>query len=247
VDHKCPFTGELCPLPKLYHVTDIKDGESETIDICEKCLSGYLDGSKPVEEVKEPEVEVDIKLDPDKIPVNPTETEANDFLKEVMDIVEQVLPDKKVYAIDIGTIDSEEGNNILESEFKDDSFGDPEKECEKCKFKLKDIIKNNKLGCSNCYKVFEEELERILNNAHSLPNQKRKKLKHVGKTPKQFRHNHHHQKQKRKHTLLSLKKQMALAVEKEDYETAAILRDEINAIVDKVNKKSDKFNEDDSS
>jgi len=103
----------------------------------------------------------------------------------------------------------------LESETAD---GAAELKCSHCGFTQADFKKTGRLGCSECYIVFGEALESLLKSMH-------KGTRHVGKTPVAQRKLRDTQKQ-----VKSLQDQLNKAVEAEDFEQAAKLRDEMKRI-----------------
>jgi protein arginine kinase activator len=86
-------------------------------------------------------------------------------------------------------------------------------ECEVCGVKFVDFRNSGRLGCPNDYTVFRKELLPLLENIHG-------ETKHVGKTPRRLP-----QQRQKQAELIALRKQLAVAVNKEDYEEAARLRD----------------------
>ena len=86
-------------------------------------------------------------------------------------------------------------------------------ECEVCGIKFVDFRNTGRLGCPHDYVVFREELLPLLENIHG-------ETKHVGKSPRRMPQN-----QQKQAELVTLRKQLAHAVNKEDYEEAARLRD----------------------
>lgn len=78
--------------------------------------------------------------------------------------------------------------------------------------------KTGKLGCSGCYEFFEKELEPVLKSIHGNTG-------HVGKTP--GRESRGIDRTKRLH---ELRAKLRLVIEMEEYERAAEIRDEINAL-----------------
>jgi len=102
-------------------------------------------------------------------------------------------------------------------------FGKHVKEVEKVKLKCKncgltydDFRKFGRLGCSQCYEAFKTHLSTLLKKIHGS-NQ------HVGKTPAKLPTT----KRKKIEDLQELKKQMIEAIQMEDFEKAANLRDKI--------------------
>lgn len=89
--------------------------------------------------------------------------------------------------------------------------------CEKCGSSFNDIVKSGRLGCANCYKTFYDKLMPSLERIHG-------RTRHEGKIANGS------PVQKKIDKAAELKKQLDAAVEKQDYETAAKLRDEIKAL-----------------
>jgi protein arginine kinase activator len=87
--------------------------------------------------------------------------------------------------------------------------------CTVCGFTQSDFKKTGRLGCSNCYTVFADSIAPMLKNMH-------KGTAHVGKVPAAFR-----QSREQDEKLRSLQDDLAKAVEAEEFELAAKLRDEI--------------------
>lgn len=90
--------------------------------------------------------------------------------------------------------------------------------CEQCGTTFVEFRNNGLLGCPNDYDVFEEALAPLLERAHGEG-----ATHHVGKTPKGDTDGS----AARQRELLRLRRQLGEAVEREDYETAAKLRDRI--------------------
>jgi protein arginine kinase activator len=93
--------------------------------------------------------------------------------------------------------------------------GGPDVKCPRCGFTQADFKKAGRLGCPECYKTFAEGLESLLKTMH-------KGTRHVGKAPEAMR-----QTRDLSDRLKSLQKKLAKAVEDENFEQAAQLRDEI--------------------
>lgn len=91
----------------------------------------------------------------------------------------------------------------------------PEQPCPDCGMEGEEFIKRGRFGCQSCYTHFQET---YLSMADVFQNGARK---HVGKRPKNF------VEAERKESLQTLKLMMASAVEKEQYEVAAKIRDRI--------------------
>src|ERR1700722_1008659 len=95
------------------------------------------------------------------------------------------------------------------------SSGGMELKCPRCGFTQADFKKAGRLGCSECYKTFADGLEGLLKTMH-------KGTRHVGKVPLALQQN-----RDLSERLKSLQKKLAKAVDEENFEQAALLRDEI--------------------
>jgi protein arginine kinase activator len=96
--------------------------------------------------------------------------------------------------------------------------GEPSTKCPVCGFTQADFKKTGRLGCSGCYTAFAEGLNSLLKAMH-------KGTEHVGKLPVRAQ----------KTLALSdrmktLTENLKKAVEQENYETAASLRDQIKQL-----------------
>ena len=112
--------------------------------------------------------------------------------------------------------------NLLAHQTSDEElFGlaDKNTTCPHCGFTLEQYRKEGVLGCPCDYEVFEEALLPLIKKAHD------DKTSHCGKVPSKIPAD-----TKKQVELLNLRKQLETAVQSEDYETAAKLRDKINQI-----------------
>lgn len=98
-------------------------------------------------------------------------------------------------------------------ELEDALFG--QQECPDCGIKFVDFRNSHRLGCARDYQVFKNELMPLLENIHG-------ETRHVGKTPRRYP-----QTKQNEAELLQLRSRLKRAVEREDYEEAARLRDQI--------------------
>ena len=87
--------------------------------------------------------------------------------------------------------------------------------CPGCGFTQADFKKAGRLGCPACYETFAEPMEGLLKTMH-------KGTQHVGKVPESLRQN-----RDVSDRLKVLEKKLSKAIDREDFEEAAILRDEI--------------------
>jgi protein arginine kinase activator len=96
---------------------------------------------------------------------------------------------------------------------------DKSQACPHCGFTLDQFRKEALLGCPYDYEVFEKSLLPLIEKAHNG------KTTHCGKFPSRIPHD-----TKKQMELLNLRQQLETAVQSEDYELAAKLRDKISAI-----------------
>ena len=90
--------------------------------------------------------------------------------------------------------------------------------CECCGRSFAEISKSGKVGCPSCYAIFYDRLLPMVQRLHG-------KTRHVGKIPEAGS-----EEARRAQELDGLKKQLAEAVEKQEYETCATLRDRIREL-----------------
>ena len=93
--------------------------------------------------------------------------------------------------------------------------GGLEIKCPRCGFTQADFKKAGRLGCAECYKTFADGLEGLLKSMH-------KGTRHVGKVPESLR-----QTRDLSDRLSALQKKLNKAIEEENFEQAAQLRDQI--------------------
>ncbi len=91
-------------------------------------------------------------------------------------------------------------------------------ECDMCGIKFVDFRNTGRLGCPHDYQEFREELTPLLENIHG-------ETRHVGKTPRRGADT-----KKRESELIQLRNRLKQAINREDYEEAARLRDRIKAL-----------------
>ena len=101
--------------------------------------------------------------------------------------------------------------------------GGSEIQCPRCGFTQADFKKAGRLGCPDCYTAFAEALENLLKTMH-------KGTRHVGKVPENLRES-----RDSNDRLKLLQKRLAKAIESEDFERAAVLRDEIKQTSSRLN------------
>ena len=96
--------------------------------------------------------------------------------------------------------------------------------CPVCGFTQTDFKKSGRLGCSSCYDAFSEGLGSLLRAMH-------KGTEHVGKLPHRA-----HRAVEMNDRMRSLTENLQKAVEEENYESAASLRDEIKLLEGELTK-----------
>lgn len=115
-------------------------------------------------------------------------------------------------------------------DFKDETTQENNVEilsCPVCNWDESQLRATGKLGCENCYKVFEELLSGALKNMH-------RGLSHLGKHPA----GKSNELCKLHHELTKLQKLLAQAIEKEEYEDAAGIRDRITELKEECERLS---------
>lgn len=95
--------------------------------------------------------------------------------------------------------------------------------CPSCELSYEDFKKFGRLGCSECYTAFQSQLTGLLKRIHGSNH-------HLGKTPATVPAVAGSAKVE---TLSDFKKQLVVAIEREDFEKAAELRDKIRAFEEK--------------
>lgn len=88
--------------------------------------------------------------------------------------------------------------------------------CDNCGTTFEEFRQHSLLGCSQCYSVFEEQLAPLIERAHESATH------HIGKVPQRAGDGEHRQQR-----LLQVRRKLNDAVDDENYELAAKLRDEI--------------------
>lgn len=86
--------------------------------------------------------------------------------------------------------------------------------CTRCGISFEEIARSGKVGCADCYKQFREKLTPTVERLHG-------KADHLGKVP------NHKPAEPQKSKLEELKEQLAKAIEAQEFEQAAVLRDAI--------------------
>lgn len=93
-----------------------------------------------------------------------------------------------------------------------------EPKCAQCGMGLSEFKKLGRFGCPACYDAFKDALTPVLRGMH-------RGLRHVGKVPKTYRPT-----QSIPDRVRELQKQLKKAVEEENFEQAAVIRDQIKLL-----------------
>jgi protein arginine kinase activator len=106
-----------------------------------------------------------------------------------------------------------------------------EKKCPSCKMSLADFKKISRFGCAMCYETFADEIKNMVEEMHRNTRHIGKKpVSHPASTTTYIEH---------KDSLEELKFRLQKAIELEDYEKAAGLRDKIQQISTQYKKLND--------
>lgn len=128
--------------------------------------------------------------------------------------------------------------NIFSSFFKDSAFalaGAKSELCEKCGSSFDDIIRTGMVGCADCYSRFYDRLLPSIQRIHG-------RTGHVGRTPIEYTKvdddpvKAEKKEISKEDKIKDLEKQMQRAVEEQNFEQAAALRDEIKELKGKEEK-----------
>ena len=120
-----------------------------------------------------------------------------------------------------------ENNSIFDvlSSFLNDTVNvkTTHKTCNCCGITYQEVLKSGRLGCSSCYNVFKDELISTLQRLYGNTN-------HIGKKLNNEAHVVADKEQSIDEKIKEKKKELSLAIENEEYEKAAVLRDEIKVL-----------------
>jgi protein arginine kinase activator len=100
-------------------------------------------------------------------------------------------------------------------------------QCDHCSMTFNQFIKAGRFGCSHCYTVFKEQLKPIYKRLHSGNSH------HNGKIPNRIGGTMHIKK-----NIDALKLQLTELITKEEFEQAAVIRDEIRLLDQRLSESS---------
>jgi protein arginine kinase activator len=98
--------------------------------------------------------------------------------------------------------------------------------CPNCGITFREFRSQGRLGCPHDYIAFAKELKPLLENIHN-------ETQHTGKFPKRAPHASQLQ-----YRLIKLRSELRAAIDEEEYETAARIRDEIQSLEKEFESKS---------
>lgn len=107
---------------------------------------------------------------------------------------------------------------LLDSAVADTDADEAMGRCPNCHRSYESFKKVGRLGCSNCYDFFQEQLIPLLSSIHG-------NTRHLGKVPKRFR-----ERVNASRRVVALEEELGRAIAREQYERAAELRDEIKRL-----------------
>jgi protein arginine kinase activator len=96
-------------------------------------------------------------------------------------------------------------------------------QCDRCKMTFQQFKKVGRFGCSDCYSTFKEYITPILRRVHGG------NTVHLGKIPKRIGGNLHVRKK-----IEELKDKIHTYINQEEFEKAAMIRDEIRSLEKKI-------------
>lgn len=97
------------------------------------------------------------------------------------------------------------------------------KRCTLCSSTFDELVKSGRVGCSECYKVFNDELRNSIESIHG-------KAVYVGRnTVKDEKESKKNNEKTKEDRINNLKKELEKAILEQEFERAAELRDEIRA------------------
>lgn len=94
--------------------------------------------------------------------------------------------------------------------------------CPQCGLTYNEFLEGGKFGCINCFKAFEDDVNSLLKGIHGHS-------EHMGKIPSRV-----NSKNLDRIEMESLKEELQQSINKEEFERAAVLRDEIRVIEKKL-------------
>ncbi len=101
-----------------------------------------------------------------------------------------------------------------------------EQRCQKCGNTFSDIVNSGKVGCSECYKIFYDKLLPSVQRIHG-------RIQHNGKQAVKIETTAENIEKPQQDPIEEMKNQLAKAIENQEFEQAAVLRDKIKELESK--------------
>ena len=133
-------------------------------------------------------------------------------------LCESCAKDYLSQAEEMSTPESELQFDQLDEGQQPEASGIDDRVCPNCGITFREFRSQGRLGCPHDYVAFETDLIPLIENIHG-------ETQHCGKLPRRAPDS-----SRRQHQLIRLRSELRLAVEEENYETAARLRDEIQEV-----------------
>lgn len=114
-------------------------------------------------------------------------------------------------------------NNLMDENENKLFVENYDRKCKVCGMTFSEFQKIGILGCDNCYKSFEKDLSKIISKIN-------RSSMHIGKTPRSIKKEKKVEEFTLKEVIQTKKFELDKCVKEENYEKAAILRDEINEL-----------------
>lgn len=148
-------------------------------------------------------------------------TEISDGVRSEMHICEQCAAEQGIASKSQISINELLSSLLAVQPTDDELFGPGEKDsvCPNCGFTLGQLRKEGTLGCPCDYEVFEQSLLPLIEKAHNG------RTTHCGKVPSKTP-----KKTRKQLESLNLRRQLEDAIQSENYELAAQLRDKMNQL-----------------
>ena len=216
----CPLSGKPCNKAKNFNITEVVNNDSQSFSLCQDCAAQYMSGQKTQSEIREEHV-------PELPPAgNPPAQNGADLLNQFMhDFFGPNAPQFKPAG----------GQGVPAKKPQAPPRKPP---CPHCGATIQDIASSGRLGCLHCYDHYGPEIEPVLRHAQG------EQLQHVGKVPKKWAEKQQMEEKLKKapkdYPQLKgwLKRMMKDAIEVEDYEKAAKIRDSLEEVGNLEKKKA---------
>ncbi|MHA2427114.1 MAG: UvrB/UvrC motif-containing protein [Candidatus Hermodarchaeia archaeon] len=189
----CPLSGKPCDKARVYHITEIDNGQWVSFDLCQDCIQQYL--------IQQDQAHKTVNL-------------LQNILKSVKSLFDALKKPEAEPEPEPEPIEPPQEPLVVEKPMAIT--------CPVCGATFAQLAATMKMGCANCYKTFSTPAKQVVQTLQGS-------LKHVGKRPKTHEPTHHSQKKVLPTKYLGLKHvQLKWAVDEENYERAAEIRDKIN-------------------